>query len=454
MQYQNHNVLESDRIGRLLIKLTLPLFFGMSVQIVYNVVDTIFIGRYVGTPGLAGLSIVFPLWMLAMGVGQMMGIGGASLISRLIGKKDIPGAERALGNAIAAGFVLSALMTITIVPSVDFWINLFGVSETVKPFAKDYLTIVMTGTVFNVLSNSLVFFTRAEGNARVAMITMIISFGLNIILDAVFMIPLGMGMKGAALAMVTSMGIATLYALSYYATGRSFLKLHFKNFLPDFKILRQIFAVGVAQLSQTVSTSLAIMFIIRMAASYGGDLALSSFGIIQRLLFFAMMPGMVIGQGMQPALGYNYGAGRFNLALRSITLAAIAATLISTLLFLALYFFPEPIIRVFTSDKVLIKESIYVMRLIFLSLPLIGFFNVGAQVFLSIGKALEAFIVAVVRPAVFLLPMVIILPRFMELDGVWLSFPFSDALAFLLVVALLIPLFRQLRKASRGAGPG
>jgi putative MATE family efflux protein len=454
MQYQNHNVLESDRIGRLLIKLTLPLFFGMSVQIVYNVVDTIFIGRYVGTPGLAGLSIVFPLWMLAMGVGQMMGIGGASLISRLIGKKDIPGAERALGNAIAAGFVLSALMTITIVPSVDFWINLFGVSETVKPFAKDYLTIVMTGTVFNVLSNSLVFFTRAEGNARVAMITMIISFGLNIILDAVFMIPLGMGMKGAALAMVISMGIATLYALSYYATGRSFLKLHFKNFLPDFKILRQIFAVGVAQLSQTVSTSLAIMFIIRMAASYGGDLALSSFGIIQRLLFFAMMPGMVIGQGMQPALGYNYGAGRFNLALRSITLAAIAATLISTLLFLALYFFPEPIIRVFTSDKVLIKESIYVMRLIFLSLPLIGFFNVGAQVFLSIGKALEAFIVAVVRPAVFLLPMVIILPRFMELDGVWLSFPFSDALAFLLVVALLIPLFRQLRKASRGAGPG
>lgn len=441
-------MLESERVGSLMVKLTVPLFFGTFVMAVYNVVDTIFIGHYVGSLGLAGLSVVFPLQMLAMGIGQMVGMGGASLMSRLLGRKDTAGAERALGNAIAAGVLMSLVLTVIVVPSVGFWIKLIGASEHVMPFARDYLTIVMSGTVFNVLTNSLIFFVRAEGNTRVAMITMILAFGLNIVLDAVFMIPLGMGMKGAALAMVVSLGIATLYALSYYFTRSSYIGLHFRNFLPDLKTLKLIFAIGLAQFSQTVSTSLAALFIIRMAATYGGDLALSAFGIIQRILYFAMMPGMVIGQGMQPVLGFNYGAGRYNLALRSITLAAIAATLINILAFLLVYYFPGPIVRVFTSDVVLIEECTHVARLIFLAMPVVGIFAVGSQVFLALGKAAQSFVVAVVRPAVFLLPLVLILPRFLELDGVWLSFPASDTLSFLLVVALLVPLLRQFKKAS------
>jgi putative MATE family efflux protein len=431
-----------------MVKLTVPLLLGTFVQAVYNVVDTIFIGHYVGPLGLAGLSLVFPLQMLAMGIGQMVGMGGASLISRLLGRKDMAGAERALGNAIAAGMLLSVVLTIIVVPSVGFWIKLIGASERVAPFARDYLTITMSGTVFNVLTNSLIFYVRSEGNTRVAMITMILAFGLNIILDAVFMIPLGMGMKGAALAMVLSLGIATLYALSYYFTRSSYIRLHLRNFAPDFKILKSIFAIGVAQFFQTVSSSLAGLFIIRMAATYGGDLALSSFGIVQRILYFAMMPGMVIGQGMQPVLGYNYGAGRYHLAFRSITLAVITATSISSLAFLLLYYFPDTIIRVFTSDIILVNECTHVVRIIFLAMPLVGFHTVGSQVFLAIGKAVQSCIVAVVRWAIFLLPLVLILPRFLELDGVWLSFPASDTLTFLLVGVLLIPLLRQFKKAS------
>jgi putative MATE family efflux protein len=431
-----------------MVKLTVPLFFGTAVQAIYNVVDTIFIGHYVGAPGLAALSLVFPLQMLAMGLGQMVGMGGASLISRLLGSNDKTGAERALGNGIAAGILLSLLLTIIVVPSVGFWIKLIGASENVAPFSRDYLIIIMSGTVFNVLTNALIFYVRSEGNTRVAMITMILAFGLNIALDAVFMIPLHMGMKGAALAMVVSLGIATLYALSYYFTRSSYIGLHFRNFAPDMKILKSIFSIGLAQFSQTVSTSLAALFIIRTAATYGGDLALSSFGIVQRILYFAMMPGMVIGQGMQPVLGYNYGAGRFKLALRSINLAVITATLINILAFLLVYYFPGPIIRVFTSDAVLIEEGTHVVRIILLAMPVVGFYAVGSQVFLAIGKAVQSFIVAIVRPAVFLLPLVLILPRFLELDGVWLSFPASDALTFLLVAVLLIPLLRQFKKAS------
>jgi len=451
MQNLNHNILESDHIGRLLIKLTIPLFFGTFVMMVYNVVDTIFIGHYVGSLGLAGLSIVFPLWMLAMGVGMMVGMGGASLISRLMGSRDKPGAERALGNAIAAGILLSLVMTAIVLPNVDFWIKLIGASENVMPFARDYLTIIIAGTVLNVLTNAFVFWVRAEGNARVAMTIMILAAGLNIILDAIFMIPLGMGMKGAALAIVISQGIATMYALSFYISKSSYLRLHFRNFAPDLRILRLIFAIGIAQFSQTIATSIAALFIIKMAANYGGDLALSAFGIIQRILYFAMMPGMVIGQAMQPVLGYNFGARRWHLAIRTITLATVAASTISILAFLLIYFIPEPITRIFTSDPVLIEECTYVMRRAFLAMPVVGFFAVGSQVFPSIGRAIESFVVAILRPAGFLLPLVLILPRFLALDGVWYSFPASDALAFLLVLGLMIPLLRRFRKDAATA---
>ena len=448
MQNQSHNVLDTSHIGRLLIKLAVPMFFGMFVQTIYNVVDTIFIGHYVGTLGIAALSICFPLQMLAMGVGSMVGVGGASLISRLIGSGDKNGAERSLGNGIAVGILLAILLTAIVLPSVNFWMKLIGASENVFPFARDYLTIIISGTVFNVLSSALIVYVRAEGNARVGMTAMILGSGLNIILDAVFMIPLGMGVKGAALATVISQAVALIYVLSYYLTGSSYLRLRIKNFVPDFKILKSIFAIGVAQFAQTIATSLAALFIIKMAATYGGDLALSAFGIIQRLLYFAMMPGMVLGQAMQPILGFNYGAKRYHFALRTILLAAITATLLSFAAFLVFFFFPEPIISVFTNDKQLIDECVHVTRLVFMAMPLLGFFNVGQMTFPSIGKAVQTFIVAVVWPALFLLPLVIILPRFLKLDGVWLSFPASDTLTFLLVVILIIPLIRKFKKAA------
>jgi putative MATE family efflux protein len=448
MQNQNHNILDTDQIGRLLIKLSIPMLFGTLVQVSYSIVDAIFIGHCVGTMALAALSVVFPLQMMAMGVGNMVAVGGASLISRLIGGTDKTGAERALGNGIATGILLAILLTAIVLPNVDFWIKLIGASDKVLPLAKDYLTIIMSGVVFNVLSSILMIYIRAEGNARVSMTMMILGSGLNIILDAIFIIQLNMGVSGAALATVLSQIAAMIYALSYYITGSSYIRLRIRNFMPDIKILRLIFAIGVSQFVQMVTTSIAAMFIIKMAATYGGDLALSSFGIIQRILNFAMMPGMIIAQGMQPILGFNYGAKRYHHVLKTLTLAAISATALSTVLFLVLYLLPGPIIRVFTNDKQLIDECVHVMKLVFLALPVLGFFNVGQQVFPSIGKAVESFIIAITRPVVFMLPSVLILPRFLALDGVWTSFPTSDGLTFLLVVVLIIPLIRKLQKAT------
>jgi putative MATE family efflux protein len=451
---QNHNVLDTDHIGRLLMKMSVPMFFGIIVQLIYNTVDTVFIGHYVGSDGIAALSVVFPLQMLAMGVGMMVGVGGASLISRLIGGSDKSSAERALGNSIAIGIVLSIVFTVLVLPNVDYWIRLVGASEKVLPFARDYLVIIMAGTVFNVLMNALMIYTRSEGNARVSMIIMMLGYGLNILLDAVFIIWLDMGMTGAALATLISQLIATIYGMSYYVTGGSYLKLHISNFKPDFRILKLIFAIGIAQFAQTITMTISATFIIKMASSYGGDLALATFGIIQRILYFAMVPGMVIGQAMQPILGFNYGAKRFRLALRTISLAGITATLLSILIFIILYVFPEPIIKIFTSDQQLIKECVHVTRITFIALPLVGFFNVAQMVFPSIGKAVQSFIIAVTRPVAFLTPLVIILPLFYQLNGVWMSFPSSDTLTFLLAGAMLIPQIREFQRAAATESAG
>ncbi len=430
------------------MRLAMPAFLGMFVQALYNVVNTIFVGRFVGTLGIAGLSIVFPLQMLAIGFGMMVGVGGLSLISRLLGSGDIKGAERALGNGIVVSLLLSILVTIIILPFADFWLRLIGASEAVLPYAREYLIIIISGTVFIIFSMALLSFARAEGNARVGMVAMILGAVLSIILSALFIITFDMGVTGAALATVISQCISTAYLLRYYLSGSSYLKIRISNFVPDFKILKSMFAVGVASFVQTVAGSLSAMIVINIVISYGGDYALSAFGIIQRLMIFAMMPGMVIGQGAQPIVGFNYGAGRYKPALRAIKMAAVSSTILSILVFLIFIFTPEPMIKIFSNDPELVAVGAYAAKLIFLAMPLIGVMMLGIQMFQAIGKAVRAFITAIVRPIVFLIPLVLTLPRFWQLDGVWLSFPLSDTLTFIFTIVLLTPMIRDFMKAA------
>jgi putative MATE family efflux protein len=448
MRNHSHNVLDTDKIGRLLFTLTMPMFFGMLVQNIYNVVDTIFVGYYVGSEGIAALSIVFPVQMLTMGIGNMVGIGGGSLISRLIGGSNRQGAERALGNSLFFSVIFSAIITAAILPTMNYWLTLIGASANVLPLASSYLVVIFGGTIINVTNGVLLMLVRAEGNTRVAMISLIIQSVINIALDAIFMIPLRMGIQGAAIATLISQVVSLAYVLSYYLTGSSYLRIHWSNFKPDPKIVKGIFAIGVAQFAQTVAMTVSAMLFIRIAVNYGGDIALAAFGIIQRIMLFSSMPGMVLGQAMQPILGYNYGAKRYKLALKVISLASWATTAFSIGAFLILMIFPEPITRIFTNDTALINESITAIRHIFSVLPLFSLFNVGQLVFPSIGKVWESFIIAIARPALFLTPLVFILPLFWQMNGVWLAFPGSDTLGFLLVVVLLIPLIIKFRKAS------
>ena len=441
-------MLDDDRIGRLLLRLSLPAFMGMFVMTLYNVVDTIFIGHYVGPLGIAGLSIVFPVQMLTMGIGQMTGMGGASLVSRLIGARDNRRAEHALGNALTFTLIISAVLMVAGLWNPDLWLRLMGASETVLPYARDYMTIILTGVLFRTFAMSHNFLIRATGNARVPMIGMIIGAGLNIALDAIFIIPLGMGVKGAAVATVISQLVTGLYFLRYYLSGKSFLRIHLQNMIIRWEMLKSILAIGISSFARTAAQSLAVVFVNITLLTFGGDLAISGYGLIQRIMMFALMPGIVIGQGMQPILGFNYGAGRYDRALKVIKIAIIAATSYSIVAFCALYFAPELFIRVFTADTQLIVLTAHAATRIFFAAYLIGFLIVGSIIFQAIGKAPQAFVTAIARPALFLLPLVFILPNYWQLDGVWLAFPITDALTAVLVLALLIPQIRLFRRSE------
>lgn len=455
MNNRLQNVLDDDRIGQLMLKLSLPALTGMLVMTMYNVVDTIFVGHYVGPSGIAGLTIVFPAQMLTMAIGQMMGMGGASLISRSIGAGNIHRAEHALGNALTAAVALSVVVMIAGLSNTDMWLRLMGASETVLPYAREYMDIILIAVPFKTIAMAQSSLIRAEGNARVPMTGMIIGAVLNIILDAVFIILLDMGIRGAALGTLIASLVTTLYFMRYYLSGKSFLKIHTKSLIIEWGILGAVLAIGIAAFASLSASSLAVVFINRALATFGGDVAISAYGLVNRIMMFAFMPGIVIAQGLQPILGFNYGAKRYDRVLKAIKIAVIAATTFSIIVFLAVYFAPEVFIRVFTTDGEVIALASYAAKRIFFLRYLIGFIIVGSTVFQAMGKAPQAFVTAIARPVLFLLPLVFILPKYWQLDGVWLAFPVTDVLTLILVLVLIIPqirVFRRLDQENRSQG--
>jgi putative MATE family efflux protein len=444
------NIMDTDRIGWLLVKLSTPAFMGMFVQTLYNVVNTIFIGHIKGgTMAIAGLSIVFPLQMLLMGMGFMVGVGGISVISRSIGSRDISKAEKTLGNGLTSAVIIGILMSILILVFVDPLLRLMGASSEVLPYAHDYMVIIAGGNVINVTAIVLLNFSRAEGNARVGMISQILGAVLNIILDAFFILYLGWGVRGAALGTVIAQTASLIYIAYFYLSGNSFLKFHTRNLRLSFEILRPMFAVGVSAFVQAVATSISAIFLIGHVVSYGGDIALSAFGVCQRIMMFATLPAQVIGQGVQPIIGFNYGAKRYTQVLKSFTLASFYSTVFSILAFIVVFFIPGPLIRIFTTDPALIESSIHVSKVMFWGMPIIGLVFLGSNAFQSTGKALAAFITAFTRPVLFMLPAVFILPYFLQLDGVYMAFPASDYLALILTAILIYPMIKQFRKAAK-----
>ena len=383
MKNQNQHMLANESIGRLLWKFSVPSIIGMSVQTFYNIIDTVFIGHAVGMMGIAGLSIVFPIQMIIVGIAQMVALGAASLISISLGENNNERAEVIFGNAISLSIIFGFLIPVIILPFNNYFLYLFGSSPTILPFAKEYMDIILLGTIFTTFNISGVSIIRAEGNAKLPMTIMLLSALINTALDPIFIFWMHMGISGAALATVIAQFIASVYILRYFCGKESTLRLHARNFMLKAKIILKIFSIGFASLIRIGGAGISTIVLNHLLFAYGGDPAIAVYGILNRIISFVFMPIIGIAQGLQPIIGFNFGAKLFVRIKNSVKLAILATTFISLLAFVLMLAFPESFIKIFTTEHIMLERGGDALFFVAFAFPSLGFQVVVATMFQS-----------------------------------------------------------------------
>ena len=441
--------LAATPIRRLLVRMSAPAMVGLVVQATYNLTDTIFVGRGVGSLGIAGIAISFPIQILVMALAQLFGIGCASIVSRWLGAGDRDGAEHALGNLFTLVIIFSALIAgfgSAFLPSL---LRVFGATEGILPYASQYARTILIGTPFFMFAMATTAVVRAEGNARVAMWTMIIAGLLNIGLDPLFIFGLHLGIQGAALATVLAQATTVVYLIYYFAGGRSSLRTRPRHFRLKWAIVWESSKVGFGSGLRSAAGAFTVIILNTTLAAQGGDIAIATFGVVNRMVNFLFMPMFGIVQGMMPIVGYNYGAGQLDRVRQTIRDSSIATTVMSILTSILLLTAPGLLLRAFTNDEAVLSMGIPAIRIIILAFPTVGFQVVSAGIYQALGKALPAFVLALLRQVFLLIPLILILPRFLGLSGVWVSFPIADGVAAVITAAMLATLLRQIRKRER-----
>ena len=334
--------------------------------------------------------------------------------------------------------------------NIDYFVYLFGSTDTIFPYAKDYMEIILLGGVFAIFAMESNNIIRAEGNAMVAMKTMLLGGVINLILDPILIFVLDMGMKGAAWATVIARVIQAVYVMYYFLGGHSVLKFRLNSLIPDISIVKEIFYVGISSFSRAASSSFIVILLNRMLGFYGGDVAIAIFGIINRMIRFVFMPVMAIGQGLQPLLGFNYGAGKMNRAKEAINLSLLYSTAFCVVMSLFIFLKPDWIIGLFTTEKKLLLEGAGVIRTVMAAVIFTGFQFIGSTVFQSIGKGLPAFFLSLTKSVIFFIPLLFLFSYMWKLNGIWLTFPVADVLSFIVTLCFLLPQIRALNKEEGG----
>jgi len=407
-----------DPIGKLLADLTIPATVGMLAMALHSVIDAIYIGRGVGAIGVAAVAITFPLSMLVMAISGAIGIGGASVISRALGSNQFSKANQAFGSVLMMIVIVGVTGVLLGLTFLTQLLKLFAASETIMPLSSAYLGIILYGTIFFSFSFAVNNIVRAEGNAKVAMATMVISSFLNIILTPIFMFALNLGMSGAAYGTIMAQGLTSLYLLYYFYAGKSSLSIVIKYFTLNLKLVKEILTVGASAFVRQGAGSIMLIIANHMLVFYGGDMAIAVLGIIHRVMMFTLMPIMGIVQGMMPLVGFNFGARKKLRVRESITLSMKVATLIATAGFLLVMLFPGLLIQIFTDDPALIAMGKSALRIMFAMAFTVGlqlvaggvFQALGSGVFQALGKAKEAFVISMARQILFLIPLLFLLP--------------------------------------------
>jgi len=432
-------------IGKLLLQQSVPASIGILAMSLNILIDTIFVGQWIGADAIAAINVVLPVSFFIGALGMAIGIGGSSIISRALGKGDMEKAQLTFGNQLTLTLLFCLSFVLGGLFFVDVLIPLFGGKGRLYELAKIYYVIVLYGVPvlgFCMMGNNV---ARAEGKPKFAMYAMLLPSVSNLLLDVLFIKVMGWGMEGAAWATTLSYGVCASY-LTYFFLTYSELKLSWAKLFLKASILKEIGALGMVTLSRQAVVSLVVLIVNNLLFEFGGEAQLAIYAIISRMLMFALFPVLGITQGFLPIAGFNYGAHNKARVLSLIKLTLLVVTIMASFVFGMIYVFAVPIAQLFTQDAEVIAQTPYALRWVFAATPILGIQLIGSAYFQAIGKAVPALILTLTRQGFFFIPLVFILPNYFGINGIWMAFPIGEALA---TVVTGLFLFLELKKYNK-----
>ncbi len=441
--------LASKPIGKLILSYFIPAFIGVFVYALYNIIDRIFIGNIdnIGADALNGVSVIFPIMLIFIAFGVLFGIGSSILISVNLGRKNNERAELILGNNISITVITSIVISILGFIFKTPLLNIFGATSTTITYADQYLSIILGGLIFQLVGFGLNNIIRSEGNANIAMISMLLSAFVNIGLDYVFIVLLNMGVKGAAYATVISMIVLCIWVVAHFNSSRSVIRIKPKNLIINWQVIHDIIKVGMAVFWMQIAGSLTQGLITKKLIVLGGDNAAGAMGVIISISTMVIMSVISINMAGQPIYGYNYGANNYERVRKCLRISLHAASAICLFYWVIIQLFPTQLVLLFNRDnEELINLGANGLRIALVFLPLVGIQYIANNFFQSIGKANTATALTLLRQIIILIPLLMILPNFWGLNGIWMSLALADILSTAIIIAIL---YRQLKKLPK-----
>ncbi|MCB2308437.1 MATE family efflux transporter [Clostridium estertheticum] len=445
------NEIETESVKKLLFKFSIPSIIAMLANALYNICDRIFVGIGVGVLGISAISISYTVTLAIMGFSMLVGLGATSLVSIKLGEHNIEKCEIIVGNTFTLSFIVSIILMILGYCFLTPMLSIFGASGKVLEYAKIYTGILLIGTPFQILSYSMNNILKGQGKAKRAMINFLISIILNVIFNPLFIFVFHLGIAGSALATILSTAIGTIFSTSPYFLKNASIKIRYKNLKLRKDIISSSLSIGVSGFVMQLSMSLITILFNKQCLYYGGNIAVAAYGIINSLIMLIYMPIYGINQGVQPIIGYNYGAKKYDRVRDSLKLSIKASSIISSIGFIIFQLFSKNIFILFgKNSSQLIAIGTPAMKIFSISTPIIGFVIIGLSYFQYIGKAGYSIVLSLLRQIVIIVPLTIILPRFMGINGIWVSTPITDFIVTVIMLILICPEIKRLNVKMTG----
>ncbi|MDR1942045.1 MAG: MATE family efflux transporter [Endomicrobium sp.] len=435
-------------VGKLLAQYAVPAIIGMAAMSIYNITDSIFIGHGVGPPALAGLTIAFPIMNLGAAFGALVGVGSSALLSLRLGQKDYESANYILGNVITLNLIMGIALSIPVLIFLTPILKFFGASDIVLPYARDFMIIIVSGNVVIHSYMGLNSLIRSAGHPQKAMYATILTVIINLILNPLFIFVFGWGIRGSAFATVISNFIVLIWEFYFFIDKSNFIHLKKGIYKLRSSIVAGIFSIGLAPFLLNSASCVVIILLNKAFVHYGGDLAVGAYGIVNRTAFLFVMIIFGINQGMQPIAGYNYGAGLYPRVIAVLKKSIISAVIIMTAGFLIAEIFPHAVASMFSTQDELIDMTVPGIRIVFMFYSFAAVQIVTSAFFQSIGKAYVSILLSVSRQVIFLIPLILILPKFFGITGVWASMPAADIMSFIICAAMLRSEIKKLKSRA------